>query len=125
LGISPYELLYGTPPRAQEQDVLLQLGRRVGLERIYYLQSKRFDDDLHQLQDHYRTKVESRPRFNPGDKVLRVHHVRSNKMSPTFQPSPYLVVAMFNNNTCKLADADGKLLKRHVNTSHLRRFYSR
>lgn len=40
IGISPFELLYGTSPSTHEKDLLLQLRRRPGHERLYFHQCR-------------------------------------------------------------------------------------
>lgn len=57
--------------------------------------------------------------------VLRLNHKKQGKFDPTLQPTPYCVLAAFNNNTFLLATADGKILKRRVNGAHLKAYIVR
>jgi hypothetical protein len=124
IGVSPFELMYGTTPRAHEGDLLLQLGRRLGNERLYYMQSREPEWEVSQAGD----GVEDSPRVDKlavGDKALRVLHKSGGKLAPKFDTAPHLVLACLGNGSYKLATQEGLVLKRAVNGSHLQKWIDR
>ncbi|KAI9326275.1 hypothetical protein BD770DRAFT_334691 [Pilaira anomala] len=102
------------------------LGRSLGFERLVKQVDRnlQIDDynDLHEYDDKILIK---RKTFNPGDKVLRVRHNKHAKLDSNYKPEVLTVVSYFNDGTCQLADAHGRLLKRRLNVASLRQFYQR
>jgi hypothetical protein len=123
IGVSPYELMFGTTPRSHEQDLLLQLGRRLGDERLYYLSVR--EPELEALQATAPIEPTTSNKFDVGTKVLRVIHTKHGKLSPTYEETPLLVLAALNNGSYKLATQDGLILKRAINGMHLRQWHER
>lgn len=122
--ISPYELMYGQPPRSYRQDILQQYGRNLGFERLYQL----MDRNLNNEDDH--TTIENRPvirldLFEPGTKVIRVRARRTGKLATKYDPEVFTVIGSFANGTYQLLDSSGRPLKRRVNHSNLRRYIER
>jgi hypothetical protein len=124
IGISPFELLYGTSARTHEEDLLLQLGRRLGFERLFYMQSREPEHESSQAMDNEESP-HPHDKLSTGDKVLRVLHKSGGKLAPKFDPSPHLVLACLGNGSYKLATEEGLILKRAVNGSHLRKWVDR
>lgn len=124
IGISPFELMYGTPARTHEEDLLLRLGRRLGNERLYFLQSRELEREASQPP----SNEEQLPNGNKlefGDKVLRTLHKKGGKLASKFDESPHLVLAALGNGSYKLATQDGLILKRAVNGIHLKKWFDR
>ncbi|GAA5797899.1 hypothetical protein HPULCUR_003295 [Helicostylum pulchrum] len=105
LKMSPYESMFGISPPSSRQDPLQLLGRALDMERLTELNDRNVQiEEYNVLNEEYDYKqVVKRKTYAPGTKVVRVRH----------------------NNTCQLADAVGRLLKRLVNLSSLRQIQQR
>ncbi|KAI8367120.1 hypothetical protein BD560DRAFT_331702 [Blakeslea trispora] len=125
--ISPFELLYGQPPRAPRQDALQVYGQSLAYDRTYKLMDKNLRED--DINDYPFFDNEFEPNsFNKsevGNLVLRKRHKKTNKLSTKFEPEIFTVVANNYNGSYQLADGSGKLLKRSVNGSSLVKFHPR
>ena len=124
LGISPFELLYGIAPHHPEQDILQQLGTKLGMERHVLLQDQRLRDQ-DQYQEEKPVALSQSPLFPVGSLVLRKNFQRKDKLSPMFKEKVYRVLAAFTNGTFVLADETGKRLKRRINGATLRAYHKR
>jgi hypothetical protein len=127
LKMSPYEFMFGISPPSSRQDPLQLLGRALGMERLTELNDRNVQiEDYNVLNEEYDFKqVIKRKVYAPGTKVVRVRHNKFSKMDSHYKPEIFTVVSSFNNGTCQLADAVGRLLKRRVNLSSLRQIYQR
>lgn len=123
LGISPYELLYGLSPVSHRPDILQQLGEKLASERLYFMQNRQITDELKLRQ------VDLEPhqgkRIPVGTKVIRLNHIKKNKLDKNYKPKIFTVLASFKNNLYLLADPRGIRLKRAVNGVCLKKFVQR
>lgn len=121
-----YELLFGVEPLGVDNDVLQQYGRRIGFERLAYLQQR---NGLQNFMVNYDivsdiTHAEN-TKINVGDKVLLLKHNRKNKLDPKYRRKLYTVLVKKANNVLILANDKGIRLKRAVNGFQVRKYYQR
>lgn len=121
--ISPYELLYGQPPRSFRQDILQQYGEVLGFERLYKLVDRNLNHE--DFTDYVDKPIVNLDMFEPGTKVIKVRQRGAGKLATKYEPEIYTVIGAFNNGTYQLLDPRGRPLKRRVNHSSLRRFIVR
>ncbi|KAG1394856.1 hypothetical protein G6F58_012053 [Rhizopus delemar] len=78
LKLSPYEMLFGVEPLGVDKDVLQEYGRKIGFERLSYLQQR---NGLQNFMVDYQPQVEAHDqesKINVGDQVLLLKHHRKN-----------------------------------------------
>ncbi|KAG0755447.1 hypothetical protein G6F33_011500 [Rhizopus arrhizus] len=123
LGISPFELMYGVVPNGPENDVLLNIGQKLAMERLYYLNDRNL---THEVKKAYqRIKDNKATTFPIGTKVIRMNQLKKNKLDYRYKPKLFTVLAAFANNVYILADPNGVRLKRAVNGANLKKFVQR
>jgi hypothetical protein len=129
LNISPYELLYGRAPPHMVPDILLQLGRSRGLERMATTVDLR--DAAHEMEiqitnarnDHQESSGGIKDSLQVGDHVLVVNIPKKHKLDTNYQRMVYTVVGCFENGSYQLVDSSGVPLKRRRNIGTLRKLY--
>ncbi|KAG1135450.1 hypothetical protein G6F37_012802 [Rhizopus arrhizus] len=126
LKLSPYELLFGVEPFDVDKDVLQQYGRRIGLERLAYLQQRNGLQNFMVDYDNENgiTQAEN-TKINVGDKILLLKRNRKNKLDPKYRRKLYTVLVKKANNVLILANDKDIRLKRAVNGSQVRKYYHR
>ncbi|KAI9015758.1 hypothetical protein CLU79DRAFT_707354, partial [Phycomyces nitens] len=98
-------------------------GLSLGYERLNYLVNRTISSEETPID--YPDQPTEEKVFPPGTKVIRVRPNKTSKLDTTFNPELYVVISGFNNGTYQLADMQGRLLKRRVNKSTIRRFHER
>ncbi|KAI8338288.1 hypothetical protein BD560DRAFT_339628 [Blakeslea trispora] len=107
-------------------DPLQLLGRALGMERLVELNDRNIQiDDHNALQEYDPRPTVKRKYFEPGTQVVRFRHNKHSKLDSHFKPEVFTVVSCFANGTCQLADQMGRLIKRRVNISSLKKIHSR
>ncbi|KAG1395715.1 hypothetical protein G6F58_011880 [Rhizopus delemar] len=119
LGISPFELMYGVVPNGPENDVLLKIGQKLAMERLYYLNDRNLTHEV--KKTHQRIKDHKSTTFPIGTKVIRTNQLKKNKLDYRYKPKLFTVLAAFANNVYILADPKGVRLKRAVNGANLKK----
>lgn len=103
-------------------DPLMQLGIELGQARYGPLSDRnRLNELLHGEGDITDTDTINDKHFNVGDTALKLRHRRKTKLDSNFKPEKFKVVAAYRNNTYKLCDMSGRLLKQNINHSILQR----
>lgn len=127
LGISPFELLYyGVVPIDAEQDPLLAFGKSQGFDQLLALPKIRNEVIIKDAQAGSLSPSLDFLKFLPGTPVLHKNFNRQTKLDVHWVDKFYIVVSAFNNNTYLIADVKtGKLLKRRINSTHLRKYFTR
>lgn len=110
-------------PRSFRQDPLQQLGEKLGFERLVKLTDRNLYNS--EFRDYPVQETKGPKLFPIGSKVMRLRHKKSNKLQSNFEPELFTVIAVYKNNTYKLCDSQGRILKRNVNHSNLRRYFTR
>ncbi|KAG1277745.1 hypothetical protein G6F66_012218 [Rhizopus arrhizus] len=122
IGISPYELLYGIPPRSPNEDILQQIGRKMGFERSFFLQQRQLADEDNSKEPEKQSNQVNSKQLPVGSEVLRLNQLKKHKLDYNYRNQVYTVLASLKNNVYILANRHGKRLKRAINGAHLRRF---
>ena len=120
LKISPFELLYGIDNSSPRPDLIKEIGVRLGFERLYYLQDRHLRDIDNATMERQIDNLAQPSNFAPGMFVLRVNRHRSDKLTPTYLPSPLLITGVFQNRTVSACTLAGKPLKRRLNVQEVR-----
>ncbi|OAC97545.1 hypothetical protein MUCCIDRAFT_112400 [Mucor lusitanicus CBS 277.49] len=126
IGISPFELLYGVVPVDAEEDPLLAFGKSLGFDRLLALPEICNEIIIKDAQARAMTPSVDYVKFLPGTLVLHKNFDRQQKLDVHWVDKIYIVVSAFNNNTYLIADVKtGRLLKRRLNGTHLRKYFAR
>lgn len=95
--MSPYKLLFGLAPRTFCQNLLQQLDKKLGFERLVSLTDQ---NSFYEDHKEYPTQTTYESTLFPiGSKVIRLRKKRTNKLQTTFKPEVFTVVAAYKNNT--------------------------
>ncbi|CEP10491.1 hypothetical protein, partial, partial [Parasitella parasitica] len=122
VNVSPFELLYGQQPRAISQDILQDLGRSLGFERLVKLEHRNFEQEDKEYEE---VRVLEDNMFEPGTRVVRVRNKKRGKLDSNYDPEVFTVIAGFGDGSYQLMDNQGRVLKRRLNRSNLKRFHQR
>lgn len=125
LKISPYELLLGIEPLGEEKDMLQRYGKKIGFEKLTLLQQRNGNQQYQVESVEEETKGGDGPVIDVGDKVLMIKHNRKNKLEPNYRNKLYTVLVKKSNNVYTLANEKVIWLKRAVNGSQIRKYYTR
>ncbi|KAI7892336.1 uncharacterized protein EV154DRAFT_419012 [Mucor mucedo] len=122
-------------PRSIRSDPLQELSRSLAFERLVKLGDRNIQVDDFNILTPLETTRDSefkQKRYEVGSFVVRVEHNRFSKLNiiyyvfyHNYKPEVFKVIACFDNGTCQLADANGRLLKRRINISSLRPYHPR
>ncbi|CEG68488.1 hypothetical protein RMATCC62417_04739 [Rhizopus microsporus] len=123
LEILPYELLYGVVPNGPENDVLIQIGRKFGMERLFYKKDRQLDREL-KVQPQTGSLNEG-SQFPVGSQVIHLNHLKKHKLDYRYKPKVFTVLAAFNNGVYILANPKGIRMKRAINGAHLKKYIPR
>jgi hypothetical protein len=89
-------------PAYPDSGMLLQMGKRIGYERVFHLYSTARDNDFNKAENEKELILAMNPR-QCGDEVLLVGHLGGSIAGPT-APPPYTVIAAFPKGACSLAE---------------------
>lgn len=127
LKIAPYEALFGKAPGTPVNDLLLQIGKVIGYERLVRLWGLRatMESSAEKIKD----KLYMHKQFDSlkiGDLVLMKDHKRSEKgkLDPVYFDIKYRIVESFKN-LFKIMVEQGQVFKYRVNAASLKRYRKR
>lgn len=122
LKISPYEMLFGQ--EIGTGDPILELGRELGFERYSKLTDRnRLNELLYRTDNSENNKQNTihEKLYKPGDIVVKLRQSKKNKLDSNYEPKQFKIIASYSNNTYKLCDMNGQLLKRHLNHANIKK----
>jgi len=126
--ISPYQLLFGQDPLHIDSDPILELGNNLGFERYSQLVDR---NTLSEVIHSFKPVISSHD-FNrhpkllhPGDLIIKKRKKRHSKLDTAFIPEVFKIIASYNNNTYKVADANGRVLQRALNHNNIKQYFPR
>lgn len=124
-------MLYGQAANLPTQHILLQVGQFLAGARLIRQGQRNLlikEDALDARVKDYVDKLQEPSRYvkyPPRTVVLRVRQGNKGKMDPNYSDQQFIVIAGFANRTYRLADSQGRLLKRRINEDSLRVFHNR
>ena len=87
------------------------------------MQNRQITDELKLRQ--VDLELHQEKRIPVGTKVIRLNHIKKNKLDEKYKPKIFTVLASFKNTVYLLADPRGIRLKRVVNGACLKKFVQR
>ena len=117
-GVSPAELLMGRKLRDKLPKVIIPDDRLTESDWQIHLRERDAKAKLRQKEYADKERSATPSNINEGDKVL-LQQSRINKLSPTYEPEPYVVVHKDGNATIIQSPVGNTKMR---NTAHLRRF---
>jgi hypothetical protein len=124
IGISPYELLYGTQPNSHDNDPLYLVGKKMGFERLMSMTDMRNEVIMEEKRKVSINKSKEIIWFLSGAVVIKKNEARDDKLSANWLNKTFTVIAAYGNNTYQLVDNEnGRPLKRKINGTKLKRYF--